>query len=131
EENKMTTPLARSIILCALAAAVQAQPLAQTPAETGIRKAQEQIAKHPGHYPYYNSLAMAYARRARETSDVRYYQKAEEALKKSFDISPDNFEGMKARTWLMLGRHEFAAALEVATRLNRQTPDDITVYGYL
>ena len=35
------------------------------------------------------------------------------------------------QTWLLLGRHEFAKALEVATRLNKQTPDDVTVYGYL
>jgi tetratricopeptide (TPR) repeat protein len=127
----MITRFARSIFLCALAATLQAQQPLPTPAETGIRKALEVIAKQPGHYPYYNSLAMAYARRARETSDVRYYGKAEEALKQSFEISPDNFEGLKVRTWLLLGRHEFAAALEIATRLNRQTPDDITVYGYL
>ncbi len=102
-----------------------------TPAELSIRKAQAQIAKRPSHYAYYNSLAMAYARRARETSDVSYYGKAEETLQKSFQLSPDNFGALKAQTWLLLGRHEFAKALEVATRLNQKTPDDITVYGYL
>src|SRR5713101_5799794 len=102
-----------------------------SPAEVSIRKAQELIAKQPAHYPFYNSLAMAYARRARETSDVTYYAKAEETLQKSFAISADNFEGLKVKTWLLLGRHEFARSLEVATRLNKQTPDDVTVYGYL
>jgi len=96
-----------------------------------MQKAQEQIAKHPGHYPYYNELAMACARRARETSDAAWYGKSEEALKRSFAIAPDNFEGLKVWTWLLLGRHEFARALESATRLNQRTPDDITVYGYL
>jgi tetratricopeptide (TPR) repeat protein len=62
---------------------------------------------------------------------MQYYAKAEETLKKSFAIAPDNFEGLKVRTWLLLGRHEFAKAREVAMRLNRQTPDDVTVYGYL
>jgi tetratricopeptide (TPR) repeat protein len=102
-----------------------------TPAEIGIRKAEDQIAKQPGHYPYYNALAMAWARRARETSDVRYYEKAEEVLKKSFEIAPDNFEGLKVRNWLLLGRHEFAKARELAAKLNKQMPDDLTVYGYL
>ncbi len=102
-----------------------------SPAEVSILKAREQISRQPSYYPYYNGLAMAYARRARETSDVTYYAKAEETLQKSFAISPDNFEGLKVRTWLLLGRHEFAKALEVATRLNKQTPDDVTVYGYL
>src|SRR5215472_12077480 len=74
---------------------------------------------------------MACARRARETSDAAWYGKAEEALKRSFAIAPDNFEGLKVWTWLLLGRHEFARALESATRLNQRTPDDITLYGYL
>jgi tetratricopeptide (TPR) repeat protein len=104
---------------------------AATPAETAIQKAQQEIAKKPDYFPYYNALAMAYARRARESSDVQYYGKAEETLKKSFAIAPDNFEGLKVRTWLLLGHHEFAKAREVAMRLNRQMPDDVTVYGYL
>jgi len=104
---------------------------AATPAETAILKAQAEIAKHPDHAPYYNGLAMAYARRARETSDVEFYAKAEETLKRLFALSPDNFEGLKTEAWLQLGRHEFAKALETATRLNKQTPDDVTVYGYL
>lgn len=104
---------------------------AATPAETAIRKAQEEIAKRPDYSPYYNALAMAYARRARETSDVAFYAKADETLKRSFAIAPDNYEGLKVRTWLLLGRHEFAKAREVAMKLNRQTPDDVTVYGYL
>ena len=74
---------------------------------------------------------MAYARRARETSDVAYYAKAEETLERSFKVAPDNFEALKVRAWLLLGRHEFAKALEAATALNKRVPDDITVYGYL
>jgi len=74
---------------------------------------------------------MAYARRARETSDVAFYAKAEETLQQSFALEPDNYEGLKVQTWLLLGRHEFAKAREVAARLNRRTPDDVTVYGYL
>jgi tetratricopeptide (TPR) repeat protein len=102
-----------------------------SPAEINIRKAEAEIAKQPEHYPYYNSLAMAYARRARETSDVAFYSKADETLTRSFSIAPDNFEGLKVQTWLLLGRHEFAQAREVAIRLNKQVPDDVTVYGYL
>lgn len=102
-----------------------------SPAQISIAKAEGLIAKQPQHYAYYNDLAMAYARRARETSDVAYYGEAQQTLRKSFAIAPDNFEGLKVQTWIELGRHEFARALESAARLNRQTPDDITVYGYL
>lgn len=104
---------------------------AASPAEMAIAKAQAEIAKNPNHAPYYNALAMAYARRARETSDVRFYAKAEETLQRSFAIAPDNYEGLKTEAWLQLGRHEFAKALVTATKLNKQTPDDVIVYGYL
>ena len=104
---------------------------AATPAETAIEKARAEITKHPDHAPYYNVLAMAYARRARETSDVQYYAKAEGTLQRSFTLAPDNYEGLKTLAWLQLGRHEFAKALETATKLNEKVPDDVLIYGYL
>jgi tetratricopeptide (TPR) repeat protein len=133
----MTRRLAISLYLAAAAtAATRAQqaapaPVALTPAEIAIHKAQGDIAKNPAHYPYYNSLAMAYARRERETSDPAYYDKAEETLKKSFTIQPDNFDGLKVETLLLLGHCEFAKALEIAKKLNKETPDDVAVYGYI
>jgi tetratricopeptide (TPR) repeat protein len=110
---------------------ITAAAFAATPAETAIERTQAEIAKHPDHAPYYNALAMAYARRARETSDVQYYAKAEDTLRRSFAIEPENYEGLKTQAWLQLGRHEFAKALETASKLNKKTPDDVMVYGYL
>src|SRR5690348_5236548 len=81
-----------------------------TPAQKSIQRAQESILKHSGSYEPYNALAMAEARRARETSDVKHYAEAEKALAKSFELSPANYEGLKIQTWLLLGRHEFARA---------------------
>jgi tetratricopeptide (TPR) repeat protein len=72
---------------------------------------------------------MAYARRERETLDMAYYDKAEETLKKSFAIQADNFDGLKVETYVLLGRNEFAKALEIAKKLNKQTPDDVVIYG--
>src|SRR5579872_5667889 len=135
----MRKPMNNRVAICALTVLASVAVCAQTaqtaatksPAEVSIQKAQEQIAKKPDHVPYYASLAMAYARRARETSDVAYYAKAEETLDRAFKVDPANFEALKVRTWLLLGRHEFAKALEAATVLNKRAPDDITVYGYL
>jgi tetratricopeptide (TPR) repeat protein len=110
---------------------ITAQAFAATPAEKAIVQAMANIDKQPNHAPYYNNLAMAYARRARETSDTAFYSKAEQTLTKSFAIEPDNFEGLKTQAWLQLGRHEFAKARETALKLNKISPDDISVYGYL
>lgn len=112
--------------LFCLALAISA--FAQSPAETAIRTAETQIAQHPEHAAGYSALAMAYARRARETSDVTFYEKAEATLRRA---PKGDFEAEKIRVWLMLGRHDFAAALDAATKLNKQAPDDVTVYGFL
>ena len=102
-----------------------------SPAERGMAQAQKLIDKNPKDYEAYNALALALSRRARETSDVVFYAKAEEALQKSFSISPANFDGERIHVWLLLGKHEFAAALDAARKLNQRMPDDVMVYGFL
>jgi tetratricopeptide (TPR) repeat protein len=102
-----------------------------SPAERSVAEARKTIEKKPTQYAGYNLLAMALSRRARETSDVTFYAQAEDALKKSFELAPQNTDAEKIRVWLLLGRHEFAAAREDATALNKRMPDDVLVYGFL
>ena len=102
-----------------------------SPAERSIAAAQKQIEKQPTRSAGYNQLAMALARRAREISDVKFYTQAEDALKKSLELAPGNLDGEKVHVWLLLGKHEFAAALDVAKALNKRVPDDVLVYGFL
>jgi tetratricopeptide (TPR) repeat protein len=102
-----------------------------SPAEKSIALALQAISKHPGQAEPYNSLAFALARRARETADSTHYAQAEEAVKKSLALAPGNLGGEKARIWILLGKHEFAQALESARALNRRVPDDVMVYGFL
>ncbi len=123
----MKTLLALLLLISITAASPTAQP---TPAEAAIARAQK-VIEHTPTFQAYNDLAFALARRARESSDPSYYDSAEEVLKKSFTLSPDNFEGRKIKTWLLLGRHEFAGALELAKSLNKEVPDDAQVYGFL
>ncbi len=102
-----------------------------SPAERSIAQAKKLITKNPKDFEAYNALALALSRRARETSDVKFYTQAEEALQKSFEISPGNFDGERTQVWLLLGKHEFAAALEAAKKLNKKVPDDVMIYGFL
>ncbi|HEY6184720.1 MAG TPA: tetratricopeptide repeat protein [Terriglobales bacterium] len=117
-------------MLLLLTTSVVAQTM-QSPAEIAIVNAQKTIEKKPTQFSGYNQLAIALARRARETSDVNFYTQAEEALKKSQQLAPENYEGQKLHVWLLLGRHEFAAALNAAKELNKKMPDDILVYGFM
>lgn len=103
----------------------------ETPAERRIAIARKKIARDPQHYHGYNELALALTQRARETADALFYQQAEDAVKTSLSLSPENFEALKVRTWVLLGQHRFVEALALATALNRKAPDDLMVYGML
>jgi tetratricopeptide (TPR) repeat protein len=116
------------ICILMLTSAAAAEP---SPAEKAAGRARQAIVKDPARAEGYNALALAMARRARETGDPAYYDRASEALKKSFELQKDNFEGRKALVWIELGRHEFAAALKLAKELNREIKDDVMVYGLL
>jgi len=123
------------MVLAAVGAWAQSQSsLAEnnlSPAERSIVQAKKLIAKNPKDFEAYNALALALSRRARETSDIKFYTQAEEALQRSFEISPGNFDAERTHIWLLLGKHEFAAALEAAKQLNKKMPDDVMLYGFL
>ena len=130
----MKTTIALLILMSALYAPSQNSPALSaklSPAEQSIAVAKKEIEKKPDQFSGYNHLAIALSRRARETSDVLYYAQAEDALKKSLELAPGNMESEKIHVWLLLGRHEFPAALEAAKALNKKNPDDILVYGFM
>jgi tetratricopeptide (TPR) repeat protein len=102
-----------------------------TPAERAIEQAKQAVAKNPGKADPLRALAMAMARRARETADTSYYDQANEILNQADKIEPSSFENKKVRAWLLLGKHEFAEALKLALELNKKVPDDFMVYGLL
>ena len=123
--------VAIALLLSTVTASGQVLVEKLSPAEQKIAWAKKAIEKDPGRYQAHNDLALALARRARETSNPVYYQQAEEALAKSLRLAPANFEAEKIQVWVLLGQHKFAAAQEKATALNRRAPDDVLVYGML
>jgi tetratricopeptide (TPR) repeat protein len=104
---------------------------APTPAQQKIAWAEAAIKAHPDRSQPYNDLAVAYVGRVRETADPTYYAQAEAVLQKSFEITPENLEGQKARIMILLGRGEFGKALVLAKTLNKKTPDDVLLYGFI
>jgi tetratricopeptide (TPR) repeat protein len=102
-----------------------------SPAEQMVANARKEIVEKPTQYVGYNLLAMALVRCAEETSDSAYYAQAEDAVKKSLDLAPHNFDTEKIQVSILLGEHEYPAALEAAKALNKRVPDDVMVYGLL
>jgi tetratricopeptide (TPR) repeat protein len=99
--------------------------------EQSIAEARKTISEKPARYSSYNLLAMTLIRRAQETSDPGFYSQAEDAVKKSLELTPENFDTEKVQVSILLGEHEYPAALEAAKTLNKRVPDDVMVYGLL
>jgi tetratricopeptide (TPR) repeat protein len=102
-----------------------------SPAAQSIAAASKVIRDKPTECTGYNLLATALVRRAQETADVSFYAQAESAVEKSLEIAPNNFDAAKIRVSILLGEHEYPAALEAAKMLNKRVPDDVIVYGLL
>jgi tetratricopeptide (TPR) repeat protein len=102
-----------------------------SPSAQSIAAARRAIGDKPTEYTGYNLLATALVRRAQETTDVSFYVQAEETVEKSLELAPNNFEAAKIRVSILLGEHEYPAALEAAKNLNKRVPDDVMVYGLL
>jgi tetratricopeptide (TPR) repeat protein len=102
-----------------------------SPAEQNIADARKSLSGNPHQYQGYNALAAALVRREIETSDASFYAQAEAAIKKSLQLVPGNFETEKIRVSILLGEHDFPAALDAAQALNSRVPDDVMVYGLL
>jgi len=96
-----------------------------------IAAAQAKIKTSPAEPSGYSDLAFALERRARETEDPAYREQAEAAVATALKLDPKHFEARKARVILRLEQERYADALEEATALNRQVPDDNLMYGLL
>jgi tetratricopeptide (TPR) repeat protein len=108
-----------------------AESVSPSPAETSIAQARKAIAAKPERAEAYNSLAVAFLRRARETSDASYIQQADKAVQRALQLAPDNFESQRTQVSVLLEKHEYPKALDQAKALNSKIADDIMVYGLL
>lgn len=120
----MSSALFASFLLMSLAAPT-------TPAQRRIAAAETAVARDPKAVGPRVELAMGLARRARETADPAFYDRALETLGEAETMSPGDYQVARTRAWTLLGQHRFAEARDEAMALNRRAPDDVLVYGLL
>jgi len=118
------------LVFCFMALPACAENASPSPVDSIVSQAESAIAAAPS-ADRYAALALALARRARETEDPSYYPRAEAVIGKSLALAPDNREARRVRVLVKLGEHDFAAALAEARTLNQTGPDDLLVYAYL
>lgn len=104
---------------------------AADPGTARIDSARKNVQAAPQAPQGYIDLASALCRRARDSENLADYTEASAALDRALELSPANFDALKVRVAILLGRHDFLEALKQATALNRKMRDDITVWGYL
>jgi tetratricopeptide (TPR) repeat protein len=102
-----------------------------SPVQMRIAAAQKRIQGEPKPWQAYNDVAFALCRWGRDNTDVTLYDQAGTALQRSFQLSPGNYDAKGLQVTVLLGKHEFVQALELAGELNRGNPDDIGGWGLL
>lgn len=123
-----------SLALLSTADLIAQAPVTATtsPAAKRIEAARRAIAaNNDKNADGWNDLALALARRARETADPAFYKEAWTATERSLAAEPGNLEARRLQVWILLGQHEFQKAADAGEALNKQVPDDVLTYGLL
>ena len=103
----------------------------RTATDNHIAHYQRLLQRNPQNSRAYQGLGDALIRKARETGDPSYFNRAEEALKKSLAINPDNAGAMRHLSYVFYSRHEFDAAAVHARKAIDMDSTDGDAYGIL
>lgn len=110
-------------------AAAASEP--QTPADRQLSAARAYVESRGSDPRGFNLLAAAYMQKAREADNFKVNTKAMEALDRSLQLSPDNYDALKLRAKLLLTLHRFEEGFEAARRAQSINPRDHDNYGAL
>ena len=92
---------------------------------------QQMLKRNPRNANAFFGLGDALIRKARETGDPSYFNRAEQALKKSLEIAPQNAGALRHLAYVFYSRHEFAPAAVYARKAVEMNPEDGDSYGVL
>ncbi|MFI5792835.1 tetratricopeptide repeat protein [Streptomyces sp. NPDC051677] len=106
----------------ATAAAVSPGLLASGDLDSGITALQAHLRAQPKDFGSWATLGLAYVEQARTKGDPSRYPQAEQALKRSLALRPDNDQALAGRAALAAARHDFANALNFADQALKQNP---------
>jgi tetratricopeptide (TPR) repeat protein len=108
------------------AAVPRVVPNAGQDLETSIAALQGTLRRVPQDHVSWANLAVAYVEQARLTGNAAYYEKADDAAARSFEVEPDeNFPALAAQAAISAARHDFSDALASADEALAINPRDL------
>ncbi|MBD2022151.1 tetratricopeptide repeat protein [Leptolyngbya sp. FACHB-36] len=102
-----------------------------TLAEQWVQTAQTLVRYLPNEPDGYNQLATAYLLKSRETGDFSYTARAETAVQRSLELSPDNEVAQTLNATLLLTYHRFQEALDYLRPLQTRFPHSFQIQAGL
>jgi tetratricopeptide (TPR) repeat protein len=125
-----TSIIVRLLLVTAWLAAV---PLWATAADAdrAMALAQRQLKRNPHSPTAYFHLGDAYIQKARESGDISYFERAEQALRQSLELAPQQSSVLRHLAYVFSARHEFHAAATEAAKALALDPADSQAYGVL
>jgi tetratricopeptide (TPR) repeat protein len=99
--------------------------------DRAIAQSQHKVRRSPNNPYAYHQLGDAYIQKARESGDPVYFELAEQALRKSLSLNPEQSGARRHLAYVMALRHEFAAAATEAEKAIAIDPSDVDAHGVL
>lgn len=100
-------------------------------ADNHIAYYQQLLKRNPRSANAYYGLGDALIRKARESGDPDYFNRAEEAIKKSLEINPNNAGPLRHLAYVFYSRHEFEPAAIQARKAIAIDSAGADAYGIL
>src|SRR4030095_16888436 len=99
--------------------------------EEVVSAMEERLKQEPGNAKANAMLGQAYLQRARESGDPGYYTKAEILFERALKAEPRSIEAMLGKASLLMARHDFHEAQDLAMKAVETNPDVVAPYGIL
>jgi tetratricopeptide (TPR) repeat protein len=100
-------------------------------ADAEIARLQAAVRAAPRDVAQRVQLAAAYLRKARETGDPAFYERADGLLRAALARKPGDHDALIASAALALSRHDFRGGLELAQRARAARPESFAAYPAL
>jgi tetratricopeptide (TPR) repeat protein len=119
------------LILLIVSLSPQRAWAASSASDRAIAQSQFKIRRHPNSPLGYYRLGDAYIQKARESGDNSYFDLAEQALKKSLSLNPQQSGVRRHLAHVLASRHDFEGAAAEAQQAIALDPTDMDAHGVL